>query len=107
MQQNFCIRPRRQGSITLFLALILTLVFSLFFSLLEAARVQALSQIAKRSLWLEMESAFGEYQIGLWEDYQLLFWMAVMNHISLILLCWKEDGWSRQPWNRKEQDFFR
>ena len=73
MQQNFCIRPRRQGSITLFLALILTLVFSLFFSLLEAARVQALSQIAKRSLWLEMESAFGEYQIGLWEDYQLLF----------------------------------
>ena len=51
MQQNFCIRPRRQGSITLFLALILTLVFSLFFSLLEAARVQALSQIAKRSLW--------------------------------------------------------
>ena len=60
MQQNFCIRPRRQGSITLFLALILTLVFSLFFSLLEAARVQALSQIAKRSLWLEMESAFGE-----------------------------------------------
>ena len=51
----------------------MTLVFSLFFSLLEAARVQGLKQLAKRSVLLELESAFGEYQINLWKDYHLLF----------------------------------
>lgn len=63
----------RKGSITLFLALILTLIFSLCFSLLEAARVYALDRIAARSILLEMESAFGEYQPDLWEEYGLLF----------------------------------
>lgn len=63
----------RGGSITLFLALVLTLIFSLCFSLLEAARVQALSEIAARSLLLELESAFGEYHPDLWREYGLLF----------------------------------
>lgn len=62
-----------KGSITLFLSLVLTLVFSLCFSLLEAARVQALDEIAVRKLRLEMESMFGEYQPDLWEMYGLLF----------------------------------
>lgn len=62
-----------KGSMTLFLALILTLVFSFFFSLLEAARVQGLSKIAKRSTLLQLESALGEYQADLWENYNLLF----------------------------------
>ena len=47
-----------KGSITLFMSLVLTLVFSLCFSLLEAARVQALDEIAVRRLHLEMESMF-------------------------------------------------
>ncbi|NBH13454.1 hypothetical protein D3Z36_04515 [Lachnospiraceae bacterium] len=66
-------RTKQQGSITLFLALILTLVFSLFFSLLEAARVQGLDRIAERSILLELESALGEYQPQLWKNYRLLF----------------------------------
>ena len=49
---------KKKGSITLYLALMLTLVFSLVFSLLEAVRVQALDEIAARSLLLELESAF-------------------------------------------------
>lgn len=64
---------KQKGSMTLFLSLILTLIFSLCFSLLEAARVHALSEIAERSLLLEMESAFGEYQPDLWAEYGLLF----------------------------------
>lgn len=64
---------KKKGSITLYLALMLTLVFSLFFSLLEAVRVQALDEIAARSLLLELESAFAEYQTDLWQDYGLLF----------------------------------
>ncbi len=61
------------GSITLFLALVLTLVLSFCFSLLEAARVQCLSQMAQRRLLLDLESAFGEYHPALWQDYRLLF----------------------------------
>lgn len=64
---------KKKGSITLFLALVLTLVFSLFFTMLEAVRVRALSEIAARSLLLDLESAFGEYQPDLWQDYGLLF----------------------------------
>ena len=67
------IYSRTQGSITLFLALILAMVFSLIFSLLEAARVQGLWYLAQRSMILESESALGEYQTDLWEDYRLLF----------------------------------
>ncbi len=67
------IHTSMDGSITLFLALILTLVFSFFFSLLEAARVQGLSQIARRGILLKIESAFGEYQTELWKDYHMLF----------------------------------
>lgn len=95
MRQNLTIKTRQNGSITLFLALVLTLIFSLFFSLLEAARVQALSQIAKRSLLLELESAFGEYQIGLWEDYRLLFLDGSnqTDHLDLALL---EGRWMEQ-----------
>lgn len=95
MEQNFCIRTRQNGSITLFLALILTLIFSLFFSLLEAARVQALSQIAKRSLLLELESAFGEYQIGLWENYRLLF-LDGSNESHELDLALLEGRWMKQ-----------
>ncbi len=62
-----------KGSITLFMSLVLTLVFSLCFSLLEAARVQALDEIAVRRLHLDMESMFGEYQSDLWKEYGLLF----------------------------------
>ncbi len=61
------------GSITLFLALTLTLVLSFCFSLLEAARVQGLSHMAQRRMQMDLESAFGEYNAALWQDYQLLF----------------------------------
>ncbi len=64
---------RKDGSITLFLALVLTLVFSLCFSLLEAARVQALRELAQRKLLLNLESVFGRYNSELWEQYGLLF----------------------------------
>lgn len=95
MRQNLSIKTKQNGSITLFLALILTLVFSLFFSLLEAARVQALSHIAKRSLLLELESAFGEYNIGLWEDYRLLF-LDGSNQTEQLDLALLEGRWMKQ-----------
>lgn len=73
MTGNAMMARKEKASITLFLSLVLTLVFSLCFSLLEAARVQALGEIATRKLLLEMESMFGEYQPELWKDYGLLF----------------------------------
>lgn len=64
---------RKNGSITLFLALVLTLLFSLCFSLLEAARVQGFRELAARKLLLNLESVFGRYNPDLWDQYGLLF----------------------------------
>ena len=64
---------RCQGSITLFLALILTLIFSVLFSLLEAARVQNLQMIARRNLQLRLESLFSAYNLPMWQNYHMLF----------------------------------
>ena len=72
MQRRF--EPGKQeGSITLFLALVLTLVLSLCFSLLEAGRVQGLAALAQRNLQLNLASVFGRYHVQLWQDYHLLF----------------------------------
>ena len=72
-KQSKSVKSVSQGSMTLFLALILTLVLSFLFSLLEAARVESLQIIAKRDILLRLESEFGAYHIPLWENYQILF----------------------------------
>lgn len=64
---------RKQGSITLFFALTLTLILSFLFSLLEASRVETLANLAQRNLFLSLESAFGSYDVPLWQDYRMLF----------------------------------
>lgn len=61
------------GSITLFLALMLTLILSFLFSMLEAARIQGLALLAERRLLLSLESAFGEYNVPMWQNYRMLF----------------------------------
>lgn len=72
-KQSKSVKSVSQGSMTLFLALILTLVLSFLFSLLEAARVKSFQIIAKRDILLRLESEFGAYHIPLWENYQILF----------------------------------
>ncbi len=63
----------RKGSVTLFLSLVLVLVMSFLFSLLEGARVFCLRSRAQTVTEQCMQSLFGNYQAGLWEDYHLLF----------------------------------
>ncbi len=63
----------RNGSITVFLALVLVLVLSFVFSLLEGARVLCLNAKANLLTELCMQSLFGNYHQGLWDDYHLLF----------------------------------
>lgn len=63
----------QNGSITIFLALTLVLILSFLFSMVEAARVNGLSELAKRKLVLETQSLFGAYNQELWEHYGLLF----------------------------------
>lgn len=63
----------KKGSITVFLALILVLVLSFLFSLLEGARVFCLKSRAETVTEVCMQSMFGNYHAGLWEDYHLLF----------------------------------
>lgn len=57
----------------MFLALTLVLVLSFIFSLLEGARVYCFQSRARIVSEQCMQSMFGNYQKGLWEDYHLLF----------------------------------
>ena len=63
----------KRGSITVFLALTLILVLSFLFSLLESARVSCMQAKAWEVTNVSMQSLFGNYQKGIWEDYHLLF----------------------------------
>ncbi len=63
----------RRGSITVFLALALVLILSFVFSLLEGARVLCMKSRAQTVSDLCLQSMFGNYSTGLWEDYHLLF----------------------------------
>lgn len=63
----------KRGNITVFLALSLMLVLSFLFSMVEAGRVQGMKMMVQRKLLLTLESAFGEYNSSLWQDYGLLF----------------------------------
>lgn len=63
----------RRGSITIFLALTLTLVLSFVFSLLEGARIACIRSRAEMMSEICMQSMFGNYHAGMWENYHLLF----------------------------------
>lgn len=63
----------KKGSITIFLALVLVLIMSFVFSMLEGARVFCLQERAGTVSKVCMQSVFGNYHVGLWEDYHLLF----------------------------------
>lgn len=60
-----------EGSITIFLSLILILVLSLFLSIIEGARVSAAKIYAERSLSTAMDSVLAEYYGPLWEEYHI------------------------------------
>lgn len=63
----------RRGSISVFLALALVLVLSFICSLLEGARVFCMDARAQLETDACLQSLFGNYQKGVWEDYHLLF----------------------------------
>lgn len=63
---------KRQGSMTVFAALLFMLVASMLFALLEAARVNMLNLYANMTSELALESVFAEYQPELWRNYRLL-----------------------------------
>ena len=63
----------RRGSVTVFLALVLVLVLSFVCSLLEGARLLCIRAEAQMITDICMQSMFGNYHAGIWEDYHLLF----------------------------------
>lgn len=81
----------KRGSITVFLALVLVLVMSFIFSLLEGARVSCLKSRARTVTQLCMQSVFGNYHAGLWEDYHLLFLDG----------CWQEGDFSMEKFAQR------
>ena len=53
---------KRDGSMTIFVSLVMLLVASVLFTLLEAARFPGLDAKADMNAMLSVESAFAEYQ---------------------------------------------
>ena len=62
----------RSGSVTIFLGLCLSMVMSLFFSMTEVTRFLALSKEGESLFYSATQSAFGEYNRPLWEEYGIL-----------------------------------
>lgn len=61
-----------KASISVFLGLTLSLVMSLFFSMAEVIRYAALEKEAVSLCYSAVQSAFGEYNRPLWQDYGIL-----------------------------------
>ncbi len=62
----------KEGSVTVFLGLCLSMIMSLFFSMTEVTRYFALTQESKSLFYSATQSAFGEYNRPLWENYGIL-----------------------------------
>jgi hypothetical protein len=59
------------GTITVFLSLILLIILSLLFTTIEGARVYTARVMAERALTTAMDSIFAEYYGPLWEEYHI------------------------------------
>jgi methyl-accepting chemotaxis protein len=60
-----------EGTITVYLTLILLLILSLLFTIIEGARVSTAKVYAERALTTAMDSVLAEYYGPLWEDYHI------------------------------------
>ena len=65
---------RKNGSVTVFFALLLVLLASVLFAFLEAARVSCLKAEAHLCTGQAADAVRASYQPELWKDYHLLFW---------------------------------
>lgn len=64
-------KHRAEGSITVYLSLILLLILSLLFTIIEGARVSIAKVYAERALTTSMDAVFAEYYGPLWEEYHI------------------------------------
>ncbi len=68
---NALIKNKTNGSITVFLSLILLLILALIFTIIEGARVSTAKVYAERALSTAMDSVLAEYYGPLWEEYHI------------------------------------
>jgi hypothetical protein len=64
-------KQKTDGTITVFLSLILLLILSLLFTVIEGARVSTAKVYADRALSTAMDSVLAEYYGPLWEEYHI------------------------------------
>lgn len=62
---------RTEGTITVFLSLILLLILSLLFTVIEGARVVTAKVFAERAFSTALDSVLAEYYGPLWEEYHI------------------------------------
>ena len=62
---------KKDGSITVFLTLILLLILSLIMTILEGARISVAQVFAERALITSMDSLLAEYYRPLFDEYHI------------------------------------
>ncbi len=65
------LNKKTEGTITVFLSLILLLILSLLFTMIEGARVNTAKVFAERAVTTAMDSVLAEYYGPLWEEYHV------------------------------------
>ena len=71
MKKVIC-QQKTDGTITVFLSLILLIILSLLFTIIEGARVSTARVYADRALTTAMDSVLAEYYGPLWDEYHIL-----------------------------------
>lgn len=71
-----------EGSISVFLCLILLLIMSLLFTVIEGARVSTAKIYAERTLTTAMDSVLADYYGPLWEEYHIFGYNAGEGSIT-------------------------
>lgn len=68
---NLNLKDKAEGTITVYLSLILLLILSFILTIVEGARVNTAKIQAERSLTLSMDSVLAEYYGPLWDEYHI------------------------------------
>lgn len=77
-------KQKEEGTITVFMSLILILILSLLLTIIEGARVNTTRTFAERALMTATDSLLAEYYKPLWDEYHVFGYYANQNDELII-----------------------
>lgn len=96
-QIKYLIRKKTDGTITVFLSLILILILSLLVTIVEGARVNTTKIFTERALSTAMDSVLARYYGPLWEEYHIFGYYHQNSQTQIPLEIQKYMQYTLQP----------